>query len=271
MIANKRGASRATKASASKKAMPASAAGTCAPPAAPPNGGAVLSTKPELAKLLEAAILERLAQKERLNFWRLAFSTRWRLERKKVMVSQAAAERAVKALAARGLIEIINSRGKPVCVLADTKETRVVVMARAKRAKKRAAARAKSTPLPKTRCYVLSELEPLYPKLASAIRARFAVEDEQLSAIEFRWKHRMGHGPLFRVEPSSRAEVRRAMGGGRYSYRDAKRFASFAFLSFSDLDEVLDETNGLIEAQRVLANAAKGPLYNAWNHGWIEL
>lgn len=123
-------------------------------------------------------------------------------------------------------------------------------------------------PLARGRCYFLSSVtNGLFDTVAAALRNRFEVFNDTPSAVAFRWKQRLGNGPDFRLEPSDFAALKRQTGAIEYGNmrRDPRDFKSVVVLTFDDVDEVLDETNGLIEAQQVIQSIARGSTFNAWN------
>jgi hypothetical protein len=77
---------------------------------------------------------------------------------------------------------------------------------------------------------------------------------------------------MFRLMPSDRAAAKRSMRAWQRSAiaRHEPPFVAFLALSFDSLDEVLDEANGLIEAQHVVTTATRGPMFLTWNKSFID-
>jgi len=174
----------------------------------------------------------------------------------------ARAARIVRALAAEGAVVIVVGKaGKKTYALGGGAKH-----AKAKPARK-IASKKKGTPaLSRTRCYFLST-QP-FEKVSARLRKRFEVFDDLASSIGFRWRHAFGAGPDFRLEPSDVASLARQAKGP--SARAVDGFVAVFVLTFDDLDAVLDEANGLIEAQATIQAVTRGPRFNAWNKVWSD-
>jgi hypothetical protein len=136
----------------------------------------------------------------------------------------------------------------------------------------RAAARPKNPPAPKERVYFPSVAPDAFERARRAIEKRFEVFASGPESISFRWRHTVGAGPDFTLTPTDRATATRLMRSGqrRALAQRTPRFESFVALAFEDLETVLDEINGLIEAQGVVSGATGGPMFNAWNKAFMR-
>lgn len=238
----------------------------------------------EAAALLQKAILDTLAVRKRLPLWKLRFFSQFRLKRETGLTARdGATNAAIAALEKSNAIVNVAKRGAPSYELGKSAAAKKTAKAHAARAKKRAATR--KAPLPRTRVYFWSPLgDKAFATAVKAIKKRFEVFDESADSIAFRWRHtnalrdpRRGKteaGPDFRLAPSNLADVKRAtVNHQRYRKlrEDPRGFDAYVVLSFDDLDEVLDEANGLIEAQAVIGRAVKGPMVLAWNRQIVEV
>lgn len=235
---------------------------------------AKLSAK-EVEALLERAILDTLAVRKRLTVWKLCSFSRFRLKRETGLdVPERATMAAIAALEKSMAIVNVAKTGIASYELGKTAAAKKTAKAHAARAKKRAANRTPS--LPRTRVYFWSPLgDAAFPAAVKAIKKKFEVFDESADSIAFRWRHtKTDAGPDFRLAPSNLADVKRAT-FKHQNYRrlrqDPRGFDAYVVLSFDDLDQVLDEANGLIEAQAVVGRAVKGPMVLAWNREVLEI
>jgi hypothetical protein len=119
----------------------------------------------------------------------------------------------------------------------------------------------------------LTAVPDAFEKARRAVEGRFEVFASTPDSVSFRWRHAPGiAGPDFRLDASDRASTTRSMRAWqrRAIAKHAPPFASFLALSFDDLDRVLDEANGLIEAQSVIGRTCRGPMFLAWNKKLIS-
>lgn len=229
----------------------------------------------EAAALLQKAILDTLAVRKRLPLWKLRFFSQFRLKRETGLTARdGATNAAIAALEKSNAIVNVAKRGVPSYELGKSDAAKKTAKAHAARAKKRAATR--KAPLPRTRVYFWSPLgDKAFATAVKAIKKRFEVFDESAESVAFRWRHtKTEAGPDFRLAPSNLADVKRAtVNHQRYRKlrEDPRGFDAYVVLSFDDLDEVLDEANGLIEAQAVIGRAVKGPMVLAWNRQVVEV
>ena len=204
--------------------------------------------------------MQTLRVRERLDEWRLI---RYTMHRARRDMNIEPSERVVKSVLAKALKKrlVVQVKGRY--------ELGASELRNAKAAKTRAAKQqAKRTPPPRERCYFPATQPDGFERAAKAVKKRFEVFAEKPTSVSFRWRHtRTNAGPDFRLERTERADVLRVMRAWqKHKIRThTPPFVAFLALVFDDLDEVLDEANGLIEAQHVIANATGGPMFNAWN------
>ena len=212
------------------------------------------------ATTLDEALIRSLAGR-RLGAWRLILYTQHRARRElKIEPSQRAVKAVIAKAVKKGLVVKVNDRY----------ELGIGEARKAKAAKTRAAKkRALRPPMPpRERCYFPAVSADAFDTAAKAIKKRFEVIDEKAGSVAFRWRHtRMHAGPEFRLMRVERDEVRRVMRASqrRKVNQHTPPFVTYLALAFKNLDEVLDEANGLIEAQHVIGKATRGPMFLSWN------
>jgi hypothetical protein len=212
------------------------------------------------ATTLDEALINTLRVRRRLDIHKLVFFTQLRAQRD---LKLAPSQRAVKAVLAKALKQRLVVRVDDRYELG-AGETRKANATKARAAQKRA----QRPPPPRERCYFPSIHADAFERAATAVTKRFEVFATKPDAVSFRWRHTpTSAGPDFRLERAERDEVVRVMRvwQKRKLRTHEPPFVTFLVIAFADLAEVLDEINGLIEAQHVVSKATGGPMFNAWN------
>jgi hypothetical protein len=128
-------------------------------------------------------------------------------------------------------------------------------------------------PLPLERCLFPTARRDASKAARAALGRRFEVVAKDQQSLTFRWRHtRTSAGPDFRLEAMDLATLDRYLGAARkrkLARSMPKRVGCLA-IAFEDLDVVLDEMNGLIEAQAVIMKVTRGPAFLPWNGEFVD-
>ena len=216
------------------------------------------------AKSIDDALLRTLAVEKRLPRPKLVFFTQLRFKRETKAPKEPSTEAVLAALASA------VAAGTVVALAGGKYELGAETAAKAERERKKTLAERKKAalpPAPKERVYFPAVAADAFERACSAVTKRFEVFATTADSVSFRWRHAHGVGPDFRLERATPAEAKRVMRPGQRGAiaRREPKLMSFLALAFDDLDAVLDETNGLIEAQHVITTATGGPMFLAWN------
>ncbi len=116
-------------------------------------------------------------------------------------------------------------------------------------------------------CFFASRHTDAFERACTALGERFEVTPETPARVRVRWSPPVEDAVEFWLDRTDRAAMTRRMRAGQRSVlaRARPRFDTFLVLSFDDLATVLDEANGLIEAQATIMKAAEAPKFNVWN------
>lgn len=228
-------------------------------------------TKAEISESLRQAIVQTLVVRKRLVWHKLLLfaALRWQRTHKGAKrPSESSVKALVGELVKAGTVVAISMRDGSVA--GATGYELAAGSVPKKQPSRKAAEPAKKAPtrLAKGRCYFLSsQVESLFDDVGTAIRGRFEVVSEAPGALRFRWRHKLGCGPEFLLEPCDLATLKRQarVQQMRSLAQDPRGLKGVLVLSFDDVPAVLDETNSLIEAQALIQAVARGPMFLAWN------
>jgi hypothetical protein len=115
--------------------------------------------------------------------------------------------------------------------------------------------------------FPLAEGAGAFAAVLDAVTKSFDVVKKTKASCSFRWVYTpKDASPTFALRLGTPAEFKAALPKQR-----GRVATAYAVLTFHDLFEVLDDANGLIEAQSVIQRVTKGPFFNAWNGKRIDL
>jgi hypothetical protein len=208
---------------------------------------------------IDDALIRTLRVRSRLNEHKLVFFSQLRFARetKSKQPAAVAVKKALATLVAKKIIAKLESGRYELGSKAPPAPPKPKKVAR--------------EPLPPGRCFFPVEDREILTKVRAKIEKHFEVTAKTDTAISFRWRRRVG-GPDFRLQLGERKEAIRRMKPTDREKMEAHvpKFTGFLVLLFDNVDEVVNESNDLIEAQLTIGKVTKGPMFNAWNRSYVE-